>query len=236
MPELDFQPEMVGREEELRELHDCLERAADGSGSTLFISGEAGIGKTRLTNELKNVAQSRGFQILSGNSLYETLTPYMPFMEALRSGGLEHLFAEESPKVEAVYLVTDTGLLIKEVLRRETELDADIFASMLTTVDNFVKDSLSMLSGEDKKGILNTLGYGDYRILIESGLNTNLVAIITGRENEFLVEDMREILAKVDKQYRSVLKRWDGDEKSVQGIEEFLHPLITSGKYDGVYY
>jgi len=236
MEELDFQPEIVGREEELKELQDYLEKAAEGRGSTLFISGEAGIGKTRLVDELKNVAESKGFRILSGNSLYESLTPYMPFMDALRSGGLETLFAEEVPKVECIYLVTNTGLLIKEVLREETELDSDIFASMLTSVGNFVKDSLSMLKGEERRDKLNRLGYGAYTILIESGVNTNLVAVLSGRENEFLINNMRDILVKVQKSFGSVLRKWDGDVESVLGIEKLMQPLITSGKYDGIHY
>ncbi|MFQ5911090.1 MAG: BREX system ATP-binding domain-containing protein, partial [Thermoplasmata archaeon] len=236
MPELDFQPEMVGRDEDLKELQDCLDRAAEGRGSTLFISGEAGIGKTRLVDELKLVARSEGFQVLSGNCMYESLMPYMPFMEALRSGDLGHLFAEETPKVEWVYLVTDTGLLIKEVLRGETQLDSDTFASMLKTVSDFVRDSLSMLSGDEKEGALSSLGYEDYRILIERGVNVNLAVVLTGRENEFLVNDMREILLETDRKYGDVLKAWDGEEGKVRGIEKLLKPLITSGKYDGIYY
>jgi len=134
---------MVGREDELKELQAYLDRAAEGEGNTVFISGEAGIGKTRLVNELKQIAQSKGYQILSGNSMYESLTPLMPVMEALRSGGLESLFAEEAPKVEAVYLVTHSGLLIKEVVRQETKLDPDIFSSVLTTLSEFASQSLS---------------------------------------------------------------------------------------------
>jgi tetratricopeptide (TPR) repeat protein/predicted regulator of Ras-like GTPase activity (Roadblock/LC7/MglB family) len=236
MPQLDSQPEIIGREEELRKLRENLRKASEGQGGTLFILGEAGVGKTRLLEEIKSEARFKGFRILSGNSLHESLTPYMPFLEALRSGGLEHLFAEEAPNVEAAYLVTNTGLLIKEVLREETELDPDMFASMLTTVGDFVKDSLSMLSGEEKDGTLNTLGYEDYRILIESGRNTNLVVVITGREIEFLVYDMREIVARVDKDYGSALRQWSGDEESVRGVEDLLQPLLTSGKYDGIYY
>jgi predicted ATPase len=236
MRELDFEPEMVGRDNELKELEERLDRAAKGEGSTLIISGEAGIGKTRLIDELKSVAQSKGFKILSGNSLYESLTPYMPFIEALISGDMENLFAEAAPKVEAVYIVTDTGLLIKEALREETELDPELFTAMLTTVGNFVKDSLSMLNGREKKGALNILGYENYRILIECGTQTILVVILTGIENEFLINDMKELLINVNNQYGNVLKRWDGDGASVIGIEKLMQPLITSGKYDGIYY
>jgi predicted ATPase len=236
MLEFDLESEIVDRKESLEELRSYLEMAAEGQGRTVLLSGEAGIGKTRLVNEVKREASSRGFQVLYGYGLHESFTPYMPFMDALRSGDLESLFAEEVPKVEAAYLVTDSGLLIKEVLREETRLDADIFASMLSTVGNFVKESLSILSGEEKEGALNRLGYQNFQILIESGPDTNLAVIITGKENEFLIEDMREVLSKTNVKYGSILKEWDGDEDKVAGIERLLQPLITSGKYDGVHY
>jgi len=236
MQELDFQPEMIGREDEICKLQTYLDKALEGHGNTLFISGEAGIGKTRLINEVKQIAKSKGFQVLFGNSLYESLTPFMPFMEALKSGNLESLFAEDTPNVEAIYLVTDTGLLIKEVLKEETKLDPDLFASMLTAVSNFVKESLSMMSGEEKEGTLNTLGYMNRRILIESGEYTNLVVILTGKENEFLINDMKDILVKIEEKFGDVLKVWDGHEKRVKGVENILSALITSGKYDGIYY
>ncbi|UCG70642.1 MAG: AAA family ATPase [Thermoplasmata archaeon] len=236
MLNLDFQPKMIGRHEELEKLQSYLDKAIDGEGSALFVFGEAGIGKTRLVNELKEVAQSRDFQVLIGNSLLESMTPYMPFMEALKSGNMEYLFEEEAPRVEAVYLVTHSGLLIKEMLRKETRLNPDIFASMLTTVGNFVRESLSMLSGKEKEGALNTLGFENYRILIESGKSMNLVVLLTGKENEFLINDMKETFNLMEERYESALVDWDEEKKEITGIEKYLQPLITSGKYDGTYY
>ena len=96
MLDFDIQPKIVGRDEELKELEKYLDEAQKSQGSTVFIPGEAGVGKTRLVNELKEIALSRGFKVLSGNSMYESLTPFMPLMEALRLGGLESLFAEEA--------------------------------------------------------------------------------------------------------------------------------------------
>lgn len=236
MFDFDIQPKMVGRENELKELQAYLNKAAEGQGNTVFIPGEAGVGKTRLVNELKEIGRTQGFQVLSGNSMYESLIPYLPFIEALRSGGYDYLFAEEAPKIESVYLMTHSGKLIKEQMRHESKLNPDILAAMLTGVSNFVNETLSILSGEEKEGSLNSLGYENYRILIESGKSANLVVILTGRENEFLLSDMKEILQKTEKNYGKVLDEWDGDEKRIEGTEEILQPLILSGKYDGIYY
>src|SRR2546428_9161415 len=97
---LDFRPPLVGREEELGKLVSLLEDASAANGRFMLLAGEAGVGKTRLVEELKRVAKSRGFVVLSGYALHESLTPYMPFMEALRTGGLEHLLADAAPRVE----------------------------------------------------------------------------------------------------------------------------------------
>jgi predicted ATPase len=217
-------------------LHTYLLQSKAAQGCTVLVSGEAGIGKTRVVNELINIADLEGFSVLLGNCMYESQTPYMPFLEALKSRELGELLIKDSPRVEAVYLVTPTGLLIKEVVRLETSLDSDIFTSVLTTVSNFVTDSLSTLLKADTEGTLNTLGYEDYRIIIESRKSVNVVAIISGKENEFLIKDLRDIAQKVIENYGSTLQQWDGDEETVMGIENIINPLITSGKYDGMDY
>ncbi len=237
MSDLDYKPNMVGRNQELTKLKLYLNRAMNSEGNTVFIQGEAGVGKTKLLNELLRYARSKGVSVLHGWSLYESLTPYMPFVDALRCADLGHLFSrEEPPRVECVYLITNSGLLVRDILRKETELDSNIFAAMLTTVGNFVRDSLSMLSGEDKNEALSSLGYEKYQILIESGVDSNLVVIITGKENEFLINDMKEILTSVEEKYGDFLKSWDGDDRHIKGIDLLLNPLVSSGKFDGIDY
>ena len=59
--------------------------------------------------------------------------------------------------------------------------------------------------------------------------------VITGKENDLLISEVREILSNVTSNYGSILKDWDGVVDKIVGIENFLKPLITSGKYDGLY-
>jgi predicted ATPase len=229
---------LVDRERELEELKNKLDSATHGNGNLLFISGEVGVGKSRLLSELIEYARSQHVQVMQGWSLYETLTPYMPLIDALRSAEMDYLFSqEEPPKVDCVYLMDDNGLLINKIEREESKLDSEIFSGMLTAVSQFAKESLSLLSGEEREeGMLNSLGYQNYRILVESGKNVNLVAVLTGRENEFLINDMRKILMEVEKDFGDMFKDWDGDRAKVSGVNEHLRILITSGKYDGIDY
>jgi tetratricopeptide (TPR) repeat protein len=77
------EPVLVGRERELKELQHYLDLVKEGKGTTVFISGEAGTGKTRLVNEfLKSTKQGNIITTLTGWCLYNAGIPYFPFIEA----------------------------------------------------------------------------------------------------------------------------------------------------------
>lgn len=74
---------LVGRQKELAALQALLHKARDGSGSLVEVVGEAGLGKTRLIQEL--VAGAESFQVLTTTCVaYQALTPYFPFRSLLR--------------------------------------------------------------------------------------------------------------------------------------------------------
>jgi hypothetical protein len=50
---------LFGRRDELSRLRTALERAERGQGSLLVLTGEAGIGKSRLARELDAIARER---------------------------------------------------------------------------------------------------------------------------------------------------------------------------------
>lgn len=77
---------LVGRDGELRRLLDLLDDAAVGNPAHALISGDAGVGKTRLVTELAVRAADRGFTVLSGRcaELGDSI-PYLPLADALRN-------------------------------------------------------------------------------------------------------------------------------------------------------
>ncbi|MFH0817508.1 MAG: BREX system ATP-binding domain-containing protein, partial [Candidatus Micrarchaeota archaeon] len=80
------EPVLVGRERELEELQHHLDLAAQGRGTAVFVSGEAGSGKTRLVNEfLGSSKQKREINELSGWCLSNSGVPYFPFIEAFNA-------------------------------------------------------------------------------------------------------------------------------------------------------
>ena len=76
----------VGRAAELATLRDRLAAAGRGDGGVVLVSGEPGIGKTRLLAEFADCAQDAGWRVLRGRA-YETegMPPYLPLVEALRA-------------------------------------------------------------------------------------------------------------------------------------------------------
>ena len=83
------EPVLVGREHELEELRSYLDSAVKGRGNTVFVSGEAGAGKTRLVTEFLDKAKTRGVTVLTGWCLSNAAVPYFPFFEAF-----SHYFTE----------------------------------------------------------------------------------------------------------------------------------------------
>jgi tetratricopeptide (TPR) repeat protein len=72
---------LVAREQELAEVRALWKRAAGGEGQVLLISGEPGIGKTRLVRELLTQVQVSGAWGLLGECYAEGGAPYAPFAQ-----------------------------------------------------------------------------------------------------------------------------------------------------------
>ena len=75
---------MVGRDSELAIARAALTRASEGRGSVLIVSGEPGVGKTRLCEGLLAEASSSGWSTMRGAAREEEgPLPYSPIAEAL---------------------------------------------------------------------------------------------------------------------------------------------------------
>src|SRR5881296_742534 len=76
----------VGRHDELVELRAGLEDAVTGGGRFFLVVGEAGIGKTRLVEELAREAAERGGFACWGRCWEgEGAPPYWPWVQMLRA-------------------------------------------------------------------------------------------------------------------------------------------------------
>jgi tetratricopeptide (TPR) repeat protein len=76
--------DIVGRKDELRVLREIAQKSIEGAGQVCIVSGEAGIGKSRLAGKLISEAQGFGIEAHYGICYsYEMFTPFYPWKELL---------------------------------------------------------------------------------------------------------------------------------------------------------
>lgn len=77
-------PVVVGSVAAQQLLQQALDDAIDGRGGLVCVQGPAGIGKTRLVDELRGAAGDRGMRVLAGRAVdRSTPTTYRPLAEAV---------------------------------------------------------------------------------------------------------------------------------------------------------
>jgi transcriptional regulator with XRE-family HTH domain len=88
---------IVARQEEVRHLVVMLDDVAQGTGRLVMLSGEPGVGKTRLAQQVALAARAREFVVASGRCYEpEGSVPYYPWLEALTG-----VYSGASPGVRA---------------------------------------------------------------------------------------------------------------------------------------
>ena len=86
LPATDSPQRVVGREQALSRMRGWLDRTLRGERQTVFITGEAGIGKTAMVDTFtRNIASDRNIRIVRGQCLeqYGTSEAYLPVLEAI---------------------------------------------------------------------------------------------------------------------------------------------------------
>jgi tetratricopeptide (TPR) repeat protein len=216
-----------------------LRSLPSGTGAIAVIEGEPGIGKTTLVDNALAAAES-GPRIVRVRCVPSRLSPLYELVEGLGNAGLGMLVADRPPRLEALYLMTASGLLAARAQRQEG-LDADIFSGMLTAVRQFVADSMSSLDDAGERGTgpahsagLSRLDYNQYKVVMIPSGSSNLVAVVSGSENEFLRDDLEQLAREVSEGPGAGLDAWDGTQTAVAGLDERLSSLISSGRYDGL--
>jgi serine/threonine protein kinase/tetratricopeptide (TPR) repeat protein len=78
-----FSPKLVGREHVMRSLRTALSSTARGTGKFLLLSGESGVGKTRLLQELRKYGPLEGVTRYEGACHKENPIAFMPYAAIL---------------------------------------------------------------------------------------------------------------------------------------------------------
>lgn len=219
---------LVGREAELSQLKECLVQATDGDGSTVLISGEAGMGKTRLLEEFVDFTATQKVDILSGATAADTIHPFLLFSRALEEELDKPLFHDqEYTSFTEIFAINHAGMLMAQASPEGMEgLDADIFAGMLSAVQNFVRDSFDT-AGEQQAG-LGRLEYGDMKILMEHGKKLFLVAVFRGTEHPDMKELLKRTTMDIEKEHADILDAWKGNMAELEPLHKDIFNLASN--------
>jgi DNA-binding CsgD family transcriptional regulator len=119
-------PSLVGRAREIAALRDRLDRAVSGRGSAVLVTGEAGIGKSRLSREIVAEAAGRGWSTVEGRCVAVGSEPLRraALLDILRASGAgaglaaastEELLEQVLARVDAATETTPLLVLVEDL-------------------------------------------------------------------------------------------------------------------------
>lgn len=194
--ELSTAGPFLGRDDELRRLLALVGVAADRqdvtagapAASAVLLSGDAGIGKTRLLGELRSRAEQAGWRVLTGHclDLADQALPYLPFREAVAR--LEAEAPETVAKLVGAHPVLDRLLSGRQARAGEPagidQVDrADLFDAVRAMVADLADESRVLLVLEDvhwaDRSTRDLLGY-----LLGRGVDAGVAIVASYRSDD----------------------------------------------------
>jgi ATP/maltotriose-dependent transcriptional regulator MalT len=145
---------LIGRETEQAELCAALAAALNGEGGLVLVAGEAGVGKTRLVDE---VLLDAGVLTLRGGAAQEATPPYGPVVQALRA----YLRERPGALADCGPLLRHLALLIPELGRPAPKTDR------LTTLEALRQAFEVVARRQPVAVVLDDLQWSDESTLVE---------------------------------------------------------------------
>ena len=131
--------------------------------------------------------------------------------------------------IETLFLIhTDSGLLIWQGSRNKQDvIEAEMVSSMLSAIRSFVNDWIAQ---KDEAYELNTIDYGDSKILLEVSGSCYLAVVVKGEVGAKMQEKITAVFSDVVQEHGDALKNFDGDTSGLdlESISQKLQTLFDT--------
>lgn len=228
---------LIGRDAHLEQFSRVLASATSAAGTAIAISGEPGVGKSRLTAELRTLAAAHQppFDITSGSCFeFDTTTPYAPIVDMLRS-----CLLEKSPEQvracagadgpELLRILPELSAALPDVeppVAREPEQDKRRLFNAISNVLLRLSASSPLLL------VLEDVHWSDdasmeFLLQFARRLPTaRIVIVINFRANE-TQPSLRRLLTQLERE--RVLIDWPLDRLSAEQVSDMLATIFDLG-------
>lgn len=229
-PGLVVCPDLVQRDAPLEALVHHLDAATRGEAHIVALSGEAGIGKSRLVRELAAIAHRDGMYVFGGRS-HPAGPPYEPIVAALRP--YAHARGTEILRRLLGALVGELRRLLPELALAHGEPDPNVPSAerrdrFLRTIDLLLEDAASqrpvLLVLEDFHDADDASR--EFLRYLASSFRSGICVVLTYREEEVgPAHPLRALLSELDREghlARVVLSPLD-----LGGVERMTAALVA---------
>lgn len=192
--------QIVGREQEIAEIKRLWKRTVAGAGQTLLISGEAGIGKTRLVREITSLAETTRGRVLMGRCDPEGSAPYAPISQVIWAAFKQGFDGEQMPPD---YILADLIAFAPRLSQRFPDISPnpplDPHVERERMFDNFVSWCELMAGDSPLLLVVEDLHWADtstlslLRYLAPHMRNNKLLLVMTYRDTEIELTEFHQL-------------------------------------------